>query len=234
MDLKIEITKLYALHNATIQLEHGIREFGKTTSRWRDFAPSRFIYAYFTFNSIYSFDWANSFSEMKAIYWGEKEEEKIPKEEVQIKFFLKFVYEQLGEKSAIHFQAETRKWVKIFGVQNPIQELEKMDLINATKKVEQLGKQFPGNFSNIYNMKLMPTDFYSVSCVLLEFIYKVRCNLFHGRKTRIELLDKGQQKRLLIYTALLIATNNLLFECANSVGWLRVPVNPEAPHPSPQ
>ena len=131
MDLKIEITKLYALHNATIQLEHGIRELGNPRSMWKDFTPSRFVYAFFTFNSIYSFNWPDSFSTIRALSWGEKDKEIIPKEEEQIKSYLKFVFEQLGDKSAELFQRKTIEMLDLFEIRDPVQELEKIDLINA-------------------------------------------------------------------------------------------------------
>lgn len=70
MDLKIEIRKLNALHEATLRFDHAIKERGQTD--WRDFTPSRFIYAFFTFNSIYSFDWETSFERNEAITWPQR------------------------------------------------------------------------------------------------------------------------------------------------------------------
>lgn len=226
MDLKIEVTKLYALHNATMKFEHGIREFGKPESVWRDFVPTRFIYAFFTFNSIYSFDWLASFDEGKALLWDRCENNKYPKEEEQIKSYFNFLRRQLGDSSVELFQQKLKEMIALFEVDKPAKELEKIDITNASRELKNLSKQMPGQFSLVYSKKMKPEDFYPASCVLYTFIYRVRCNLFHGRKTKIGLLEENeeQQKRLLIYTALLITADSLLFECASGIGWQQVPI----------
>ena len=45
----------------------------------------------------------------------------------------------------------------------------------------------------------------------MTFIYKIRCNIFHGTKTLKELHNKSQQKRIDIYTVFLIAINQMVF-----------------------
>jgi aminoglycoside 6-adenylyltransferase len=122
MDLKIEITKLYALHEATILLEHGIREVGNPNNGWLDFAPSRFIYAFFTFNSIYSYNWGESFSHKVAIDWADGNQ-KYPREETQIKSYIKFLYQQLGNQSVALFCKTLIHVLTLFNIQDPVVSL---------------------------------------------------------------------------------------------------------------
>ena len=139
MDLKIEIRKLYALHEATIRLDHAIKEIGQT--KWTEFTPSRFIYAFFTFNSIYSFDWRTSFGKKKAIRWSADENNKIPNEIEQFKDYLRYVDSALTPNTAKIFSEDLAPRMKSFGVENPIEELKVVDLVNANKELKNLAKQ---------------------------------------------------------------------------------------------
>ena len=76
MDLKIEITKLYSLHEASRQLDHAVRKYDAADTDWRPFSPTRFIYSYFTFNSIYNFDWHASLKQEKALKWEPDEKNR--------------------------------------------------------------------------------------------------------------------------------------------------------------
>mgnify|MGYP003312042369 CR=1 FL=1 len=46
---------------------------------------------------------------------------------------------------------------------------------------------------------------------MVKFIYKIRCNIFHGSKTLQDMHDPSQQKRIEIYTAIIIAVNQMVF-----------------------
>ncbi len=224
MDLKIELTKLYSLHCATINFEHGIKELNNPRSKWQDFAPTRFIYAFFTFNSIYSIDWMNSFEKNIVLYWEPDFENRYPREEDQIKNFLKFLYEKLSTDIVENFQMKLKYYLGLFNIDNPQNELKYINITNENKKIKNLREQFPGKFNRLMTAKPEEINFLEISNVLYPYIYKVRCNLFHGSKTRIQLLDENQQLRLLIYAALLITTNEMLFVCAEGIGWKKVKV----------
>ena len=43
------------------------------------------------------------------------------------------------------------------------------------------------------------------------FIYKIRCNIFHGAKTLKELHNPLQKKRIDIYAVFMIAINQMVF-----------------------
>ena len=225
MDLKIEIRKLCALHEATIRFDHAIKETGQTA--WRDFTPSRFIYAFFTFNSIYSFDWETSFNKKEAITWPADEFGRIPKEDEQFKAYLKYADIALKPNTLLIFSEELTLRLTLYDIERPIKELRTVDLVNASKKLKNLARQLPGEFAKILNGKAGEEGFFPSACAVFKFIYGVRCNLFHGRKSRVQLLDSDQQRRLLIYTAVLIAGNSLLFRVAEraNIGWSNIDAN---------
>ena len=110
---------------------------------------------------------------------------------------------------------------------HPVEELREVDLTNTTKTLKKLAKQLPGQFGCLWKGQAKPEDFVSIGCVVLRFVYGVRCNLFHGSKTTVQLGGPAQQRRLLIYTAVLIATNSLLFRRVEEadVGWRDVTVD---------
>jgi len=225
MDLKIEIRKLYALHAATIRFDHAIKEAGQTA--WTDFTPSRFIYAFFTFNSIYSFDWEKSFRQNEAITWSTDEGERVPREDDQFKAYLRYAASALGPDALPIFRNELARRLTAYGIDQQAGDLEEVNLVNATKKLKNLARQLPGEFRKLASGKTKEVDFYPSACTLFSFVYGVRCNLFHGRKTTVQLLETGQQRRLLIYTAVLIAGNSLLFKTAEKadIGWNTVKVD---------
>src|SRR5712691_5424856 len=132
MDLKIEIRKLYALHEATICFDHAVKEVGQTT--WTDFTPSRFVYAFFTLNSIYSFDWETSFKENKAIRWSADAANRVPKEDEQFKAYLRYADSALTPNTSKIFSEDLAPRVTSFGVGDPIEELKTVDLVNATRE----------------------------------------------------------------------------------------------------
>lgn len=226
-DLKIELTKLYGLHKACTNLEHAVRDVERSGLQWQPFAPSRFIYAFFTFNGVYSYDWETSFQENSAIKWKPQPRRGRPYEKEQFESMVKVFYSILKSEAPIAFIRSLDKSLRLFNIANSNEELEGIVVSNETKRVRELRKAFPTNYQLLYRKQ----DSYDKHCrALLDclfFIYAVRNNVFHGSKTRIQMEDESQQSRLLIYTAILIAANNLLFEVAvkrKDIGWKRVPV----------
>lgn len=227
MDLKIELRKLFALHEACRLLDHGVRETRASQLEWRRFAPSRFVYAFFTFDSIYSYDWASSFREAKALAWPPDDKNRLPSEGEQIREFVRYLTDELGERSGDIFRHGFSESLLAFGVSNPGGELRSIDLVNADKSLRNSAKQMPTYVEKLEKGRVAPSDMYSTLSHVLRFVYLVRCNLFHGVKTYVEMADSRQQHRFLIYAALLVATNGLLFQvpALANIGWREVSVD---------
>lgn len=224
MDLKIELRKLYALHEACRSLDHGVRD---ARSAWRSFAPSRFVYAYFTFDSIYSYDWALSLAEGEPLPWRSDDSGRHLREEEQIKAFVHYLSRELGLGIGDIYRQEFSKLVLAFGISNPGKELGAIELVNADKTLRKLAKPMACLVGKLQNGQVAASDMCSNLIHVLRFVYLVRCNVFHGTKTYVEMCDVGQQRRLLIYAALLIATNCLLFQvpALANIGWNEVSVD---------
>ena len=227
MDLKIEIRKLLALHEASKRLQHGVRETQGAHREWREFAPSRFVYAFFTFNSIYSFNWEKSFSTNKAVPWEGDNRGNFPKEEDQIKSYVKFVDSQLSPDTATLVMSEFSVMVEEFGVHKPADSMRSVELVNPAKGLRSLARPMPTLIEKFMKRTLATQDLYATLTHMLRFVYLVRCNVFHGVKTQVEMAKPDQQQRLLLYTALLIASNGLLFHAASrsKIGWQDVNVS---------
>lgn len=191
MDLKIEIRKLAALHEAAIRLDHAVREAGET--KWNEFAPSRFVYAFFTFNSIYSFNWEASFNERKAITWKSENAEHVPREDSQFKDYVKYMDHILAPETARIVSEQLASSLESYGIDNAIDELKGVKVTNATKKLKNLAQQLPGEFGRLLKGKARDHEFFPTACAVLKFVYEVRCNLFHGSKTRVQLLDLAER-----------------------------------------
>jgi len=227
VDLKIEITKLYGLCEASKMLDHAVKRIDAQAMDWRPFSPSRFVYSYFTLNSIYGFDWHSSVKQERAVRWEPNEAGRYPKEFEQLKSLIGFIIDSLAAKAPRLFSQYLHDQLEVLGVSDPEKSLLHIDPSNETKRVRRLRRAFPRNFGQLARANPDKDVFKSSLTGVLAFIQAVRNNIFHGSKTRIEMLDPDQQTRLLIYTSIVNAFNSLFFDAilAAAVSWRRVPVD---------
>ncbi|TKJ32888.1 MAG: hypothetical protein CEE38_21955 [Planctomycetes bacterium B3_Pla] len=228
IDLKIELTKLFALHKASITLDHAVRESATPNLDWRLFRPSKFIYSYFAFNSIYSFDWEKSIELYSPMRWGSTEDENHPKEEDQIKAIVKFSCQSLGSQAPLQFIRILKGQLQNYKITKPIEALRDIRPSNESKRVKGLRNAFPGNFKTLFQSPDLTQDsLLSSLSGSLSYIQSVRNNVFHGSKTSIQMDDRRQQERLLIYAALVNSLCELFFCAIASVlpGWNCVPAD---------
>ncbi len=217
LDLKAQLDELYALQIACLEFRHGVR---RETSPWKLFKPSHFIYAYFTFNSIYSFDWDNFFKETKPLEWQavlnpETNKEEFPSESKKFRNMINVYYNILGAEAPVLFLTSLKNHLS--EISNPEEELKHITPDSRTKNYID---GFRLNFSQFYKAELIGNRHREALKDILYFVYLVRNNIFHGSKTTIEMMDERQQSRLVIYTAILLAINELLFETATrKIGW---------------
>lgn len=225
MDLKIELRNLFALHEASIHLRHGIR--GSERVEWIEFAPTNFVYAFFTFNSIYSFDWTKSFTEKKARQWETDKNDNFPKEIEQIKSYIKFVDEKLGIDAPKILSEKVNETLALHNISNANKIMEGIKVSNSNRKSDAIAKQMPAYIKKLTKGVLAQQDFYATLVPMLKFVYKVRCNIFHGVKAHVAMTEPDQQQRLLVCYALLVSSNQLLFEIAKreDVGWITPTIN---------
>jgi hypothetical protein len=123
----------------------------------------------------------------------------------------------LGVDVVPTFQRRLVNACNIMGVSDPGNHMTSLDVTNADNKVKRLKDQMPQLVKRLYEGTIQPSGFHSTASHVLKFVYGVRCNLFHGRKTHVQMLDTSQQKRLLVYASLLSASNGLLFDVAEKM-----------------
>lgn len=90
------------MHVVTKDFKH-IIEY--ESGSWKMFEPSKFIYAYFAFNSFYNFDWEasrknNQLTLFSKVIVNEKEVE--PSERTKFKAMIDFIFDNIYQMSKSH------------------------------------------------------------------------------------------------------------------------------------
>ena len=222
MSLREQITELYNLHLACINQDHGVL---RTGDRWRPYIPTKFIYAFFTFDSIYSFSWEESLKYDIPIEWDlyEKygdEEKRAATDSKKIRKLVNFCIHRLGIDGLASFSHNLKKYLP---------ETDHITVLNnivPDRKTDKMVSTFQNKFKYIYNGEFNDTpDINKAKRKAIEsilyFVYLVRNNIFHGTKT-IHHMDIEQQQRIQIYTAIIIAANELFFDAIETdINWKR-------------
>jgi hypothetical protein len=211
ININSQIDELYAVHILCKNIEHGIQYSNKP---WKLFIPSNFVYAFFTFNTIYSFDWETSFEAKQIKGWvsdnNSDGQSNSPKESEKFKGYIRFLYKSLGEKFPDCYYTYLSE--AIATVPNPTDELDQIVLDGRID--ETLAESFKRHFNKIWEKSVKGKNHRESIEKIVYFVYCVRNNIFHGEKNTIQMMDDRQQKRLKIYSGILIALNQLLFDVA--------------------
>jgi hypothetical protein len=89
--------------------------------------------------------------------------------------------------------------------------LEKITIDVSTSgaiKTQDFIDRFRDAWNEILTSKTLKEEFCRR---IVTFIYKIRCNIFHGAKTLKELHNPLQKKRIDIYAVFMIAINQMVF-----------------------
>ena len=229
---------LYLLQEAACGVKHGIR-----TSKWEVFEPTKFIYSYFAFNTFYSINWIESIKNKEINYWPigsttkDKEDsvdtddkKSSPSESKKFYEMQKYIYKSYNGKIKGKNQEDginEELAVKLYDMISLflgeplcdsigiLESIQIDDRINKDKK-----DQFLRHIQKIANREVMGGKLFDSWNIILHFVFLVRNNVFHGSK-RIDTMQNGYQKeRFRVYTAILLATNELLFDSIErDFGW---------------
>jgi hypothetical protein len=194
---------LKVLHEGAASMEHAIRWWG---GEWKPYRPTRFIYSFFTFNSLYSIDWNKSLERRMLISHDGDNTSEAERYHKYIDFCFQnsdfverygsFVYEYVTSE---------------FSVAEILQEFTRIN-VDKTPNGGIYTQDFIDRFYDACVDCLERRNFNKRNCLMMvKFIYKIRCNIFHGTKTLKELYDINQQRRIEIYTAIIIAVNQMVF-----------------------
>ena len=219
-----ELKDLHRLHLVTKDFKH-IIEY--EPGSWKMFEPSKFVYAYFAFNTFYNFDWVESVKNKRLTLFSKvvrdgKEEE--PSERYKFKAMIDFIFNYNTDDERIEFVHFIKRPNKR---ENPIPNQILIDCISGITPDKKISESKREDFIKEF-IKLIETESLiegKIKNEIVGFIYLVRNNIFHGTKTTIEMSDKNQRKRLDIYSAILIGINELLFKSLERILQLKFDKN---------
>lgn len=200
-------------HIKTASYKHAIQEVDE---KWELFIPTHFVYEFFIFNTLYSIDWKQSLSSKKIIHYRNfsfREEDK------QLKY-IDFIFNE-------NFVSEyIDKFIQLFFLNISATEIEENILKNIEddrNSKKQIYK-IRGSVRDSERDKVVSNFKYSIRYIIknkkidktiikniITFIYKVRCNIFHGVKCFKELNSGFEREKLAFYSNILIAVNQMLF-----------------------
>lgn len=201
---------LWGIHLDVSSKRHAI-EYTNGSVDWREYNPTHFMYVYFTFNSLYSIDWITSLNKGKLCYHGElsnlcdnnfhisesKQFYKMINVCFRNNYFVRKYYPIL--RIIVLYKQDSTKISEV---------LDSLCTKNDSSISEEVTDKFKGVVKKIVDNK--PINNYDVGD-LAFFIYKVRCNIFHGAKNLRDMNNIDQKKRLKLYTNILIAINQMIF-----------------------
>lgn len=201
---------LNAIHKGAAIMRHAINKTDKNTLKeyWEEYYPTHFIYAFFTFNTLYNVDWKKSYEIGKI--------RDIPRhldmsEPTKQDKYLDFCF-QNGEFVDLYKDL----FIKLILRDNTKEELHdvlsSISLNVLPKGNAEEKRKYIEDFRNTMDDLMYKEKFDEDSVsFILGFIYKVRCNVFHGKKTVEEMQKYDQQDRLDVYATIIIALNQMVF-----------------------
>lgn len=193
-DLNSLIKNIDLSHLFSYKRKHGI---STEETDWKLFEPSKFIYSYFTFNMIYEIDWVESYNVQKP--WDHRNKIDFYARD-KIRCLLNFINEYLDSNLFCEYLIKFSDDLKLIdnskGIieDNKIKKSDIKDYRNALTKLKEEKFGFEDHFN------------------ILIFSHKIRNNIFHGYKKATDMIKSGQRNRLLDYSHIILATNEMFFD----------------------
>ena len=200
-----EIKDLHKLHSVTKDFNH-IIEY--QPGSWKMFEPSKFIYSFFAFNTLYNYNWQETIERKELIPFSIEYDLS---ESQKFKIMIDFIFNYFK-------QSDSTEFIKIIlrpnKRENPRRKedlLQALDGITPDSRITESEREsFKKEFKKLLETETLLKG--KLKNELLRFVYLVRNNIFHGTKTTIEMTKRNQRLRLDIYSSILIATNEMLFK----------------------
>ena len=220
MDTKAENLKsaafsLEKVHKGAAQLRHGIWNY--KIDDWDVFFPSHFIYSFLAFNSLYNVDWFASYDSRRII--------TIPKVQKRTQYGYKLVDDTEGNKQEkyLSFCFRDSHFVELYkeffikcvlrgnsvsDIQGILMKIQLDGHSNGAVRTEQYVNRFRGTVDDLLCRNRFKKENIAT---ILDFLYSIRCNLFHGVKSVDEIIDYRQQDRFDVYASIIISLNQMVF-----------------------
>ena len=206
-DLKLQLQSIEISHSFASRYNHGIskKENEDSSGQWNMFEPTRFVYAFFAFNMLYSVDWKSKHGIEN--YTTHSASSRITAKD-QFYALVEFIHlhsPSAFEESLLALDANRDMYADVSS-------------LNWDKNSSQPSRAIKGE--TIASAFLIASKKFSTKVQLdvndhfamLEMSYAVRNNLFHGNKKAQEMKEHGHRRRLIHYANIILATNDSFFE----------------------
>lgn len=192
----IEIAYLFAK-----DMKHGINRYADEMPNWQLFEPSRFIYAYFSFNMLYDIDWVRTIDKYRILtHPGEIKTGK------KINHLVNFIHDHSND---VYTKLSTLNYDKIIenakGIK-PDRNIKRTDLYVFPRN--SFFENYKHAIQGLRNKDLDADNHYR----LMAFCNQIRNNIFHGAKTISHMQMKEQRIRLMDYTNIILGTIEILYQ----------------------
>lgn len=215
------IDTMYTIHKDTATLEHGIKTIGQ--EKFRRFTPTSFVYAFFEFNVLYNYKWEESLNTNSLIFYDDdaepyKDNEWTPEKE-KIGKFIRFCF----SNTSFVKQYRSSFLTILLHRYNEDEIIEAIHTITPDQFISENDKEeFTNACINLLDDE-RSGDFQKNLRICIFFIYKIRCKVFHGKKTIRDIEDDVNQRiKLTIYFYFIIALCQMFF---SNLDYCKIPYN---------
>jgi len=202
-----QINQLYLMYYWARKLTYTTRDESNIDNRGLLWSSS-FIQAYYACETLCSIDWQATLNKSGMEVWDQESvESRNPTE--ALKAMLQFCYDLLGSDAPLKFNQLFTDEIK--SLDDPVAILNDISADMYYFKEQQ---NFRSRFEQIRRVAdLTPDEHRDLVFRMVRFVYSVRDNVFHGYTLAIMMTQNvSLQMRLQIYSGLLLAVCELLFE----------------------
>lgn len=184
-------------------IEHGI---SYNQSNWELFEPTRFVYAFFTFNMLYDINWQGTFQ--RGYLWDSRAQ-KITSDKIIL--LLKYIYKYSQNKKFIDYYSKYDRSLTIVDNSKKIKIDTNITRIDETSFLNNK-MSYVNNYKSVMRHLTSRNTTIEDHYKLIIFTYQIRNNIFHGLKKAPEMKESGQRKRLYDYSNLLLSSIEMFLD----------------------
>lgn len=185
----------------------------------KPYKPSYFLYTFFLFNALYNVDWEKSFESNDLILYerARQKGKKYIDEKKKVSNLISFCFSEntfiKNNNYKEEFLSQLMKYKNNLEIiLKGIREDRKPNGNFYTEKQKQSIIDYKRHICLLIKEKKFKKE---IIIKIVDFIYLVRCNIFHGIKSFKDLSSPDQGERLLFYKDILIAVNKMVLDKAD-------------------
>lgn len=191
-------------HSFAMNYNHGVQSIN-SNGTWDLFEPTRFVYAFFALNMIYSIDWPRTIDSNSIKYHNYRSGKTAQDQILEVIDFINSNDSESFQECLLKFDPK-RELFSVVSKMNTDYNSSRPSRRDGNNTIAQDFLRASEKFSNINDLNV--EDHFD----LMQMSYTVRNNLFHGEKKAYQMREKGHRNRLLHYGNIILSTNESFFE----------------------